>query len=157
MNTPGMTTFTIPDGFTMLRIQAAGAQGSSNTNENGVKGAFMDAYMRVVSNQKIFFIVGGVGDGDMPYNNAFSSMSGGGATEVYLGNVSLSNRMLVVGGGSGAGYFGGDGGGWSGSLNARGASYVDSSNVIVLSHLPNYQSGHGFINITVVDTTAIST
>lgn len=95
-------------------FEAWGAAGGSN----GGKGGYTAGTIEFHSQTQLYAIVGGIGEGPVrefrttaggcggggnggaPYNGSFSSgAGGGGATTIYYQTQSISNRILVSGGG----------------------------------------------------------
>lgn len=135
-----MQTFTIPSCVSSLTVTAKGASGmtgvGSPTNYPGVGGlgAYITAVMSVTPGMVLNLFVGGQngynGGGVAGISGAQnSSGNGGGASDIRIGGISLTDRVLVAaGGGGGTGVstgsvcyvFGGSGGyggyiyGWNG-------------------------------------------
>jgi hypothetical protein len=135
--TGGMQTWTVPAGIVSATFHVFGAQAGGG-NVGGGNGGEATATTTVVPGALITAVVGGrgqnvFGSGAGGYNgggaagsNATGS-SGGGASDVRVGGVALAARVLVAGGGGGAGTFnigGGAGGGLSG---AGGGSWIATS------------------------------
>lgn len=140
--TGGVQTWTVPAGVTSITIDALGAAGGLNSAETRFAdrpgyGARVQATLTVTPGQVLNIYAGGLGNnGDSVagglggYNGGgngafgfspFSGGGGGGATDIRIGGVSLTDRVLVAGGGGGAGLEcggnfdrGGDGGGLTG-------------------------------------------
>lgn len=125
-------TFTVPDGVTEIQVDAQGAQGGANGNNSNVGGLGG----RVVCNRSVTpgqdlqinvggypgisrtagFNGGGTGGGT---GTTSDGGAGGGASDVRQGGTALADRVVVAGGGGGAGgnggQPGGNGGGGDGS------------------------------------------
>ncbi len=134
--TGGPQTFTVPADITSIDIWAGGAEGAdqfSNINIGG-KGGVSTGTMAVSPGQILHIIVGGNGNiitggyngggdgGDAAgsLNNFNPGGGGGGASDVRIGAGTISDRVLVAGGGGGFGSTGGsqpvNGGGYGGGL-----------------------------------------
>ena len=126
-------TWTVPAGVTTLRVDLAGAQGGADNAlvAQGGRGGRVTGVLSVVPGQQLTVYVGGQGAYEVGGYNGGGwggpnvgygpSIGGGGATDIRLGGTALTNRVLVAGGGGGAGerYFGqgnpvGGGGGYNG-------------------------------------------
>jgi hypothetical protein len=114
--TGGMQSYTVPVGVTSLTINARGAQGASQTlGGTGGLGGSVQGVISVLPGQVLNIFVGGQNGynggalGGVNGNTVFSGPStgnagnGGGATDIRIGGVALANRVLVAGGGGGAG------------------------------------------------------
>jgi len=109
--------FTVPQGVTVLHVEAFGAQGGG---VKGGKGGHVTSELKVTPGEKLIIYVGsqpggsegGYNGGGLGCGNGFG---GGGASDIRTG-ASLDTRILVAGGGGGAGYggYGGAGGGLTG-------------------------------------------
>ena len=112
----GMQSYTVPVGVTSLTINARGAQGASQTlGGTGGLGGSVQGVLSVSPGQVLNIFVGGQNGynggalGGVNGNTVFSGPStgnagnGGGATDIRIGGVALANRVLVAGGGGGAG------------------------------------------------------
>ena len=117
--TGGMQSYTVPVGVTSLTITARGAQGASQTlGGTGGLGGRVQGVLSVSPGQVLNIFVGGQNGynggalGGVNGNTVFSGPStgnagnGGGATDIRIGGVALANRVLVAGGGGGAGHNG---------------------------------------------------
>jgi hypothetical protein len=143
-----IAAFTVPECITEVQVDARGAQGGSNNSVGtlapGGYGGRIVARLTVIPSAVLQVRVGGQGllcsasnaggyNGGGPANctgysemmSIFYSGTGGGATDVRLGPYTLDDRVIVAGGGGGAGYncrdlsdSGGSGGG------AIGGKYV---------------------------------
>ncbi|MFT5823831.1 MAG: hypothetical protein ACI8ZM_005094 [Crocinitomix sp.] len=137
--TGGVQTYTVPAGVTSIEIEAFGAEGGGATGGLGgsaiaslpvTPGDVLDVY--VGGHPTIQLGPGGFnGGGDvgaLPCGGASDGWPGGGASDVRT-SPSLSDRMIVAGGGGGRGWsdgIGGDGGGLSGEDGE--ASWIDDTN-----------------------------
>jgi len=112
----GMQSYTVPVGVTSLTINARGAQGANQTlGGTGGLGGSVQGVISVLPGQVLNIFVGGQNGynggalGGVNGNTVFSGPStgnagnGGGATDIRIGGVALANRVLVAGGGGGAG------------------------------------------------------
>lgn len=118
-------------------VQLWGASGGGNNSMSG-KGGYTEGYFNLSAGDKLNFFIGGKGSistsgvkatggfnggGDSGLSTSNFAGSGGGATDVRLNGTTLSKRILVAGGGGGAGSlndsvyycFGGSGGGTTGT------------------------------------------
>lgn len=129
-------TITLPKGT--YKLECWGAQGGSyNTTYYGGKGGYSVGKLTLSESTTIYVYVGGEGEGSVGGEKAggfngggrcytsessyYANGSGGGASDVRIGQDSLYARVIVAGGGGGAGsynssnrYSGGTGGGTSG-------------------------------------------
>lgn len=122
--------FTIPVCVSTVTLEAWGAQGGANWVNNDNFGGYASAVFTVSAGQILNIYVGSQPTGTLGgYNGGGTGESlgqgGGGATDVRLGGITLMDRILVAGGGGGAGYWsnlhvvGGQGGGLSGGNGYR--------------------------------------
>jgi hypothetical protein len=137
--TGGAQTWTVPAGVTSIVVDAQGAGGGMNSDEfnypsRGGYGGRVQATLAVTPGQVLNIYVGGqggtgisLGSGIPGYNGGgnsgfsapYAGGGGGGATDIRIGGIALTDRVLVAGGGGGAGLDcptidlnrGGDGGG----------------------------------------------
>lgn len=124
-------TVTLPQGT--YKLECWGAQGGSyDTTYTGGKGGYSYGTLTLTGNTILYLYTGGQGTGSKPsgttllaggFNGGGQGLSGsgGGASDVRIGQNSLYARVIVAGGGGGAGYYsnqyygnGGAGGGTSG-------------------------------------------
>ena len=127
--------FVVPYGVSVITANCYGAQGGSSSYSSGGMGSYVSANIYVSSGQYLYIMVGGagLGSGIAGYNGGGSSgMSGyggggGGATDVRTSLSDLFSRLVVAGGGGGAGVngnngglYGGQGGGLVGGNGAAG-------------------------------------
>ncbi len=142
--TGGVQNWTVPSGVYAINFDVAGAQGGSNSSNQGGLGGRVTGSLAVTPGQLIRIYVGqqptgssgGWNGGGNRYSYYQNGGSGGGASDLRVGGTSLNNRVVVAGGGGGAGWNcngnaerGGDGGG-SGTAqsgwycNGNSTSYV---------------------------------
>ena len=134
-------TWTVPQGITSVHIEAYGAQGGS---AKGGKGGRVQSDLKVTPGTKLFIHVGsqpsstegGYNGGGKGCGNGFG---GGGASDIRVGGSSPENRVLVAGGGGGAGYggFGGAGGG----LTGGDGKYTEDGNPDHIAHGGTQEAG----------------
>ena len=98
-------TFTVPDGVTSLHVVAKGSRGGSSGRIFGGLGGTLEADLAVTPGQTLYIEVGGQGNANAGgYNGGgFPGNGGGGATDIRIGGTTLTDRVLVAGGGGGAG------------------------------------------------------
>lgn len=111
--TGSMQSFTVPSCVTQVTISAAGASGSNGQASTspagiGANGAFVVGTLSVTAGNVLNIFVGGTGSipiGGFNGGGAGSTSAGGGggASDVRLNGTSLSDRVLVAGGGGGGG------------------------------------------------------
>jgi hypothetical protein len=138
----GIQQFVVPAGVTSINIDASGARGGYMYEVYGYGiaglGGRVQATMSVIPGQVLYLVVGEHGYGRPnctpcdrhvnSYNgggNAYGAGDGGGATDIRVGGLELTNRVLVAGGGGGAGEFdtngyGANGGGLEGAQGGTG-------------------------------------
>ncbi|MGC9992308.1 MAG: hypothetical protein ABSD52_07945 [Candidatus Cybelea sp.] len=141
--TGGAQNFTVPKGVRYLKVIARSASGASgNSGSQGGRGGRVYAMIGVTRGEKLLIFVGGAGVRDKGgFNGGADGGSvkgcggggGGGASDVRRGGPELANRILVAGGGAGAGAFnssdyepngsGGRGGGSTGGSGGEGGGY----------------------------------
>ena len=128
--TGGSQTYTVPNGVTSVTIQTWGAQGGANWVNNTNFGGYNKADFTVTPGMVLNVFVGGqsmstVGGYNGGGNGDGAGKGGGGATDVRMNGTALSDRIIVAGGGGGAGYWsglhvvGGTGGGTNGGDGYR--------------------------------------
>ncbi len=144
--TGSLQTWTVPAGVFSLAFDVRGAQGGTNTWNNGGKGGKVTGTLAVTPGQTLNIYVGqqpgsggcctniwgpggynGGGQGHA-WSGGDQARGGGGASDIRIGGTNLNNRVVVAGGGGGAGGQacngnqdrGGDGGG---SGNAQNGFY----------------------------------
>jgi hypothetical protein len=105
--TGAMQTFTVPPCVSVLSIEAFGASGQSVTTSGVVNrggwGGRVRAVYPVTPGQVLYLFVGGTDGYNGGGNGALYGGNGGGATDVRIGDTALTGRILVAGGGGGAG------------------------------------------------------
>lgn len=128
--TGAVQTFVVPPGVTQVTIKTWGAQGGANWVNNTNFGGYVKGTVSVTPGQTLYVYVGGqptttaggfngggAGDG--------AGKGGGGGTDVRTISNDLNSRLVVAGGGGGAGYWsnlhvvGGVGGGLIGGDGYR--------------------------------------
>jgi hypothetical protein len=131
--------FTVPTGVTQVTIDVDGAAGGSvSYQQAGGNGGRVNAVVPVKPSETLYVYVGGTADGvNGGYNGGgngeylFSynggSGGGGGASDVRESGKTLSDRIVVAGGGGGSGFhgyygYGGSGGPGGTRIGARGAN-----------------------------------
>jgi hypothetical protein len=127
--------YVVPPGVTSVTIRTWGAQGGANWVNNVNYGGYAVATFAVTPGETLYVyvgqqptsITGGFNGGG---NGEGAGKGGGGATDVRQGGNALTNRILVAGGGGGAGYWsslhvvGGVGGGLTGGNGYRDPDYA---------------------------------
>jgi hypothetical protein len=161
--TGGLQTFTVPAGITSITVSAFGAQGAGNGISVGGLGGNIQTTLAVTAGQVLNVYVGGQGtpgpNAAGGYNGGGASSStnftgsGGGASDVRVAPYALANRLVVAGGGGGAGYncasnmeMGGAGGGLTGADGwqcGQQASYVGTGGSQVAGGLAGNNQGQG--------------
>ena len=115
--TGGLQTWTVPPGVTSINVDAYGAEGMANTNNDAIggKGGRVQATFAVVPGEVLQIRVGqggnssatggynGGGDGGATGCTLASGGGGGGSSDIIRAPYTLANRILVAGGGGGAG------------------------------------------------------
>jgi hypothetical protein len=124
--TGGVQTYTVPAGITSLSVDMAGAAGGSSYIAAGGMGGRLQATLAVTPGQVLTIYVGGAGTTAGGYNGGGSAPydygTGGGASDIRTGGTALANRVLVAGGGGGAGDSGGTGGAGGGTTAGAGSN-----------------------------------
>lgn len=109
-STTGMHAWIVPSGVFEVTADCYGAQGQTN-NASGGLGGRARGKINVYPGQALYLFVGstnGWNGGGIGYT------SGGGASDVRIGNIDLGSRVIVAGGGGGAvNSAGGAGGGFT--------------------------------------------
>ena len=119
--TGGQQTWTVPSGVFSLSFDVRGAQGGTNSWNDGGKGGKVTGTLAVTPGQTLFIYVGnqpgsggcctgiwgpggwnGGGQG-YAYYSGQEARGGGGASDIRVGGNTLNNRVVVAGGGGGAG------------------------------------------------------
>lgn len=127
--------FIVPAGVSQLSIEAWGAQGGANWVNNTNYGGYSRADFAVNPGDTLYIRVGGQASGiSGGYNGGGNGdtggQGGGGATDVRTVSNTLNDRIIVAGGGGGAGYWnslhivGGVGGGLAGGNGFREPDYA---------------------------------
>lgn len=133
--TGSVQTFRVPSGVTSIDVVARGAAGAGEMGSQYHffgRGGRIHATIPVSPGEKLYVSVGGAGssniggfngggNGGPSQGSSTMGYAGGGASDVREGGQRLVDRVLVVGGGAGAGYMwrgapgiGGNGGGMVG-------------------------------------------
>jgi hypothetical protein len=154
--TGSVQTYTVPTGISRIMVDVQGAKGGDNSQwpsgtypSQGGNGGRVQAMLAVTAGQVLNIYVGGAGNtgsvilpavggynggGDgATYSTLYGGGAGGGATDIRLGGNSLADRIVVAGGGAGAGldYPGGNmelGGAGGGLVGENGYSDGDNTN-----------------------------
>lgn len=124
--TGAVQTYTVPAGVSSIRLEAWGAQGQGG---NGGLGGYAKGTMTVTPGQVLNIYVGGqAGYNGGGLGHAAVSRNGGGASDIRVSPYSLTDRVIVAGGGGAGGQTdvgirngGAGGGGTVGSNYAGGA------------------------------------
>lgn len=122
--------FIVPSGTSNVTIETWGAQGGANWANNTNYGGYNKADFSVNTGDALNIYVGGkatstTGGFNGGGNGDGSGIGGGGASDVRLNGTALTDRIIVAGGGGGAGYWstlhvvGGIGGGTNGGDGYR--------------------------------------
>lgn len=137
----GTQTYTVPTGVRALTMHAVGGSGSG-----GSAGVVEQAEVPVVPGQLVLVNAGG--EGQVGQNETFlgggaggheGGGAGGGASDTRIGGVQPKDRVLVAGGGGGAGSGGAPGaGGAAGISEGAGGLPGDTT-----SGLPGFDNGEG--------------
>ncbi|MBE0638103.1 MAG: hypothetical protein IH598_06275, partial [Bacteroidales bacterium] len=128
--TGAVQTWTVPAGVTSVTIEAWGAQGGANWVNNNNYGGYASGILSVTPGQDLNIFVGqqpsGINGGWNGGGNGESlGQGGGGASDIRVNGLTLNDRVIVAGGGGGAGYWsnlhvvGGQGGGLVGGNGYR--------------------------------------
>jgi Glycine rich protein len=132
-------SFKVPTGVTKITVVARGAAGAGETGSCGAeyfgRGGRVYAVIPVRPGERLYVYVGGQGSyatgglnagGSPGSGNSFVGYGGGGASDVREGGHTLSDRILVAGGGGGQGRGSGAayGGAGGGSIGGEGGSSV---------------------------------
>lgn len=123
----GATGYVVPPGVTKIDVSFAGGGGGGNVcGGGGGRGGFMEGTLNVTPGEVLQVNVGGIGGwggspwagqggwnggGTTPMDYWTYATGGGGATDLRTGSFDLADRILVAGGGGGAGTcsYGGNG------------------------------------------------
>ena len=154
--TGGVQTFIAPYTGEYL-FENWGAEGSSQSADiTGGKGGFVSGTVNLTKGDLVYVYVGGQGNATSKGFNgggkgALAGTFGGGASDIRLGGLSLNNRVLVAGGGGGAGFNarGGDAGpiGENGSFSMNGASYIGKGGTQTAGGGSSYAISYGYFGI----------
>jgi len=150
--TGGEQNYTVPCGVTNLTIDAFGAKGANGTsganNSSGGIGGFgghVQGVLTTTSGQVLSVFVGGQASGGLGGFNGgaigggsgqtITGGGGGGSTDIRLGGNTVSNRILVAGGGGGGGAMGcqsvnangGNGGNGGGDNGSNGTNATEGN------------------------------
>lgn len=128
--TGAVQTYVVPPGVTSLEIEVFGAQGGANWVNNVNYGGYTKGVLNVSPGEILELYVGGQastisGGFNGGGNGEGAGKGGGGGTDVRRFPYSLNDRIIVAGGGGGAGYWnnlhvvGGVGGGLNGAPGYR--------------------------------------
>ena len=137
--TGGAQTYIVPGGVTSLNVSLSGAAGGNADGGLGANGGTTTAILAVTPGQTIYVYVGGKGNnsGDLGGGTTFGyngggalaggtaafAGGGGGASDIRVGGTDLYSRVVVAGGGAGAGFaVPADGGIGGGLIGAPGLS-----------------------------------
>ncbi|MBQ4359837.1 MAG: hypothetical protein II767_06235, partial [Proteobacteria bacterium] len=142
-------TVNLPAGRYKLEVWGAQGGGSQQAGADGGKGGYSVGIVKLNASTKMYIYVGGVGKtatgndtsaswvggynggGDAEYSG-YGGGSGGGGTDIRIATDSLYSRVIVAGGGGGAGYkysivpHGGVGGGTNGGDGVVGSPQYGS-------------------------------
>ncbi|MCL2105694.1 MAG: glycine-rich protein [Oscillospiraceae bacterium] len=129
--------YTVPASGT-YKLETWGAQGGNySTTYQGGKGGYSYGEIYLEKDDTLYIYVGS----QAGYNGGGSSiadpnLTGGGATDIRKGGTALSDRILVAGGGGGAGHNanGGAGGGTSATAGANGGNSTGGAGGTQLAH-----------------------
>lgn len=119
-DTPGHSTWTVPDDVTAIQVELWGAAGGgSSPGRTGGAGAYVAALLDVTPGETLDVYVGGTGDDrstvdGAPHAGGYngggaggakggngSAGGGGGATDLRSGGTALTDRVVVAAGGGG--------------------------------------------------------
>lgn len=129
--TGAMQTFVVPNGVSMISVDAYGAQGGSNSPSTNVNyGGRVQADFPVTAGTTIYVYVGEQPNGltggwNGGGNGETAGQGGGGASDIRIGGTTLNDRVIVAGGAGGGGFWssqevhGGEGGGLIGANGYR--------------------------------------
>jgi len=125
--TNGIQTWTVPAGVTQIYVDAAGAQGGSQTSYFGGKGGKVSGILTVTPGSVLQITVGGqpttniavygfAGNGGYSSSYGTIARAGGGLSAISTAApVTQANALFIAGGGGGSGYSS-----WSGIAGAGG-------------------------------------
>lgn len=140
----GTQTFTAPI-TGIYKLEVWGAQGgTSNSNDIGGKGGYSVGQIDLRKDDTLIINVGGAGNNPEMSDGGWNGggrgglgttqgSGGGGATDIRFQGTDLGNRIIVAGGGGGAGNYNGSsnpsvGGAGGGAYGSTGSSYASSYN-----------------------------
>jgi len=121
--TGAVQSWVVPAGVTNLQIECWGAQGGND----GGQGGYAKGERAVTPGEHLYIYVGGAGSGTNGGWNGGgnagegSGRGGGGASDVRVGGLDYTNRILVAGGGGGSGGVSGGANGGSGGNTSGGS------------------------------------
>ena len=105
--TGAVQTFTVPAGVTSIDVEVSGAAGQSVGGSVGGNGGKATGTLTVTPGQILNIYVGGQngynGGGVAGTGGGYVSGSGGGASDIRVGGIAFSDRVIVGGGGGGCG------------------------------------------------------
>ncbi|MBQ1926417.1 MAG: hypothetical protein II180_09900, partial [Proteobacteria bacterium] len=133
-------TTTLPPGH--FKLEVWGAQGG-NSSYDGGKGGYSVGTLNLTASTNVYIYVGGQGGANSSCGGATAGgfnggggtyegyAGGGGGTDIRIGSDTLYSRVIVAGGGGGAGggngpYTGGAGGGTTGAMGTGSGSYGEA-------------------------------
>jgi hypothetical protein len=143
--TGSVQTFTVPAGVTIILVDAYGASGTTSIpfyggNDYLGKGGRVETNLTVTPGEVLNIYVGGTFNyAGVPNNMGgwngggnggdFGGRAGGGATDIRIGGTSLSDRVIVSGGGGGmrTNAYSANVGHGGGLVGQKGAYTIDSS------------------------------
>lgn len=163
--TGAVQSITLPKGT--YKLECWGAQGGNcywiNVERPGSLGGYSSGILKITSKTNLFCYVGGAGErrtivsmggggfngGGHAYSYAYSNPSGagGGGSDIRIGTDSLYSRVIVAGGGGGAGYdhsgnYGYGGGTVGGTQTVNGTSERRANGGSQTNGGINYKSGY---------------
>src|SRR5690606_1811093 len=107
--TGAQQTYVVPAGVTEVQIDAYGAQGANNGSSVGGNGGFISGVLSVTPGETLNIFVGGQngfnggGAAGTGGQVGFDGQNGGGSSDVRQSGTAYINRIIVAGGGGGAG------------------------------------------------------
>lgn len=114
--TGAVQTYTVPACVTSITVDVYGAQGgNASVGGTGGLGGYVTGTLPVTPGDVLYIYVGGQngynggGDGGQDGNTVFSGSpgalapSGGGASDIRIGGITVNDRVVVAGGGGGGG------------------------------------------------------
>ncbi len=109
--TGAMQTYTVPAGVNWIQVECWGAQGPDNGSSTGGLGGYVSGELTVTPGEDLYIYVGGMdgfnggGAGGTGGGGGMDGMNGGGGSDIRRIGTTLTDRILVAGGGGGAGRF----------------------------------------------------